>query len=550
MSEATEAASPTGASARPALLVGAGIFLSRVAGFVREAVFAYYFGTSAVGDVWRAALRTPNVIQNLLGEGTLSASFIPVYAAFLEEGREEEAGRFAGAALGILATVSFGLAVVGILVAPPLIRTLFPRWEPWMQDLGIQLVRILFPMTAVLAVTAWALGVLNSHRRFFLSYVAPVAWNLALITTMLVFGTVLGWNAQGRDTDLVVALAWGGLAGAVLQLLVQLPGVIGVLHHFRLSVSRRVAGVQEAIRNFVPVVTARGVVNLSGWVDTILAGLLAVGAINVFGYATTLYVLPISLFGMSLAASELPELSRRRDHPEEVLVPRVRAALERTAFLLIPSTLAYLVLGDVFVAALFQRGAFSLEDTAVVYVVLACFSLGLQASASSRVLSSAFYALRDTKTPARAAYVRVGVSVGLGAALMFPLDRFAVGTQHLGAAGLALATAVAAWIENILLRRSLRGSLGSFTPLKKRLFKMVAAGVVAAGAAVGAKLLLGSAAPYHAGLLVAVLGPGSWLVWPAVAAGTAVVFGVSYLGVASALGIGATTIRSLLRRRG
>ena len=531
-----DGASSDGAGA--AFRVGAGIFSSRLTGFVREAVFAFYFGSSGVADVWRAALRTPNVIQNLLGEGTLSASFIPVYAEFLEEGREEDAGRFAGAALGILSLVAGGLALLGVLAAPLLIRVLFFDWDPWMQELAVRIVRILFPMTAVLVVSAWALGILNTHRRFFVSYVAPVLWNVSMIAVLVTCGTWLGWEAAGRDAELAVALGWGALAGGVLQLGFQLPWVVRHLEHFRLSASRRVAGVREAIRNFVPVVTARGVVNLSGWIDVILAAQLAVGAVAILGYAQILYVLPISLFAMSVAASELPELSRRRQEVRDVLAPRVRAALRRIAFLLIPSTLAYLALGDVLTAALFQRGEFGAADTLVVYGVLACYALGLPASSASRVLSSAFYAVRDTRTPARIAYLRVFVSVALGAALMFPMDRFAVGRLHFGAAGLAMGASVGAWLEYGLLRRRLGDALGPHGPGAGPVVRVVLAGALAVAAGVGADLLLPTPAPgslFLAGFLG--LEPGS--VAPLVrAAETVLPFGVTYLAAAAALGVG------------
>ncbi|MCJ7627969.1 MAG: hypothetical protein MUO50_06220, partial [Longimicrobiales bacterium] len=302
MTRTADTGTSEGRGARAAIWVGAGIFLSKISGLLREVVFARYFGASAVADVWRVALRTPNVIQNLLGEGTLSASLIPVYSEFLEEGREEEAGRFAGASLGILTVVSFSLALLGILLAPVLIPVIYWKWDPWMQDLTITIVRILFPMTAILVISAWALGILNSHRRFFVSYVAPVAWNLALITSMVGAGTYLGWDRMGRDADLVVALAWGALAGGFLQLLVQTPWLLPLLSGFRLSLGRRVTGVREAIRNFLPVVAGRGVVNLSGWIDMILAHILVVGAPAMLGYAQTLYMLPISMFGMAIAA--------------------------------------------------------------------------------------------------------------------------------------------------------------------------------------------------------------------------------------------------------
>ena len=525
-----------GRSARAAFWVGAGIFLSKISGLVREQVLAYYFGASAVADVWRVALRTPNVIQNLLGEGALSASLIPVYAEFLEEGGEEEAGRFAGATLGILTVVSFSLALLGVLLTPYIVPVIYWKFDPWMQDLTVTIVQILFPMTGFLVISAWALGILNSHRRFFVSYVAPVAWNLALVATMVGAGTYLGWHRMGRDADMAVAMAWGALAGGVLQLLVQTPWLFPLLSNFRLSLGRRVAGVREAIRNLLPVVAGRGVVNLSGWLDMFLAHMLVVGAPAMLGFAQILYMLPISLFGMAIAASELPELSRRRGEIEAVLVPRVRGALERLAFLLIPSALAYLLLGEVFVAALFQRGEFGPEETTVTYAILSAYAIGLPASASSRALSSAFYAVRDTRTPAVVAAVRVGLSLAVGLSLMFPLDRLAVGDLRLGAAGLACGSAVGAWVEYALLRRRLSRHLGSHGPKVNRIARFFVAAFIAAAVGFAAKRLLGFSS--EPGFLPSLLGETSPWLDPIAALGTGGAFGVTYLWTASLLGVG------------
>jgi len=496
--------------------VGAGIFLSRIAGFVRDRVTAYYFGTSGLADAWRIALRMPNVIQNLLGEGTLSASFIPVYSEFLEEGREEEAGRFAGAALGILMAVAGTLVLVGVLIAPWMVAVLFFRLDAEKQALTVHLIRILFPMTGILVVSAWALGVLNSHRRFFMSYVAPVFWNLAQIAALIAGGV---YFALG-ERDLVVVLAWGALAGGALQFGVQLPFVVRHLRFFRLSLGRGVTGVPEAIRNFAPVVAARGVVNLGGWVDTILAALLAEGAVAVMGYAQTFYMLPISLFGLSVAASELPELSRMRQHDTEVLAARVATALRRVSYFLIPSAVGYFFLGDVVVGALYQTGAFGSAQTLVTWGVLAAYALGLTASARSRVLSSAYYAIRDTRTPARVATLRVVVSAVAGVSFMFPLDGFGFQRLHLGAVGLALGTSTGAWLEYALLRRALRGRIGPHGPPASDLLRMTVAAALAAATGVGLQLVLPVASPI------------------VVALETLVPFGVVYLAAAAALGLG------------
>lgn len=528
--------------------MGVGIFLSRISGLVREVVFARFFGTGPVADVWRAALRTPNVIQNLLGEGTLSASFIPVYAEFLEQGRDEDAGRFAGAVLGLVTLTAFGSAALGIALAPWVMPLMFPTWPAEQVALLVQVVRVLFVMTAVLVVSAWALGVLNSHRRFLVSYAAPVAWNGALVAALVVFGGLRGWPPE----TLVVALAWGGVVGGVLQLGVQLPFVVPLLRHFRLSVDRRVAGVGEAIRNFLPVVAARGAVNLSGLVDVVLAGLLAAGAVAMLGYAQTLYLFPISLFGMSVAAAELPEMSRSRADASTVLVERVRTALDRLAFVLVPTTLAFLFLGDLFVAAVFQGGRFGPASTVATYAVLGAYTLGLPASAASRMLSSSFYALRDTATPARIAVVRVVVSAAVGLAVMFPLDGLTVArgdeVLRLGAAGLALGAALGSWLEYGLLRRRLRERIGAHAPESGRRWRRWAAGLVGVGAGIAAKALLGSFVPAHEGWVAAVLPPDSRATALVLALGTAGTFGGAYWVAARWLGVG-VPLRSLLRRR-
>lgn len=490
-------------SERSARLVGAGILLSRIAGLARDGVFSHYFGASAAADAFRTALRMPNILQNLLGEGVLSASFIPVYSELLQEGREEDAGRVAGAIFALLFAVAGGLALIGIAAAPLLVSVFTVGFvDDVRYDLTVSLIRIIFPMAGILVLSAWSLGVLNSHRHFFVPYVAPVIWNAAMIATMLLLG------GRFDQAGLAVALAWGALVGGALQLAVQLPSVLRLERSLRIRWDLRLAGVRTAIRNAGPAIAGRGVVNLSAYVDIFLASLLAIGAVSHLLYAQTLYILPISLFGMSVAAAELPELSRQRGGTMEALRLRVNGGLRRIAFLVVPSTVGYLVLGDLIAAAIYQRGEFDPTDTLLVYLVLAGYTIGLIASTSTRLFSSTYFALHDTKTPARYAAVRVTGSAVLGLLLMVQLGETElfgrsfgpygfgfleiprVGGHTLGPVGLSVAAGLSAWLEWALLRRALVPRIGRVGVPGGRILRMFGAAAAAGAAGRAAVILL------------------------------------------------------------
>jgi putative peptidoglycan lipid II flippase len=518
-------APPSGAAA---FVVGLGIFSSRVVGLVRERMLATYFGTSLHADVFSAGLRLPNVLQNLLGEGTLSASFIPAYSALLGQGRTAEAGRVAGAAFALLLALAGAISLLGVLLAPLLVSVFTPGFEGARRELLISVVRILFPMTGVLVLSAWALGILNSHRRFFLPYFAPVLWNAAIIGALVAFGSRLELGA------LVVAAAWGALLGGVLQLVVQLPAVLRLNREIRLSTGRHEPAFKEAVRKAGPAIMGRGVVQLSGYVDLVLATLLAIGAVARLRYAQTLYLLPISLFAMSVAAAALPELARDRAGVVGALRERTAAAVRRVAFFVVPSFVAFVGLGDVLVAGLYRAGEFGAADVEVVWLILIAYSLGLPASTTTRVYQSAFFALRDTATPARAAIVRVIVALTAGGVLMtqfeaitvfgrtIPAGVFAsydVAGVPLGPLGLAGGAALGAWVEWLLLKRVLDAQLGRVGAGASPLTRMLAAALVAAAAGYFANRALRDPGP----VLAAAIASG--------------VFGAVYLAAAAALGL-------------
>ena len=501
---------------RSAFLVGAGILISRIVGLIRQRVFAHYFGLSAAGDAFSAAFRIPNFLQNIFGEGALSASFIPVYAKLLAQDDEEEAAHVANAVLGMLALVTSLIVIAGVLGTPYIIDAIAPGFQGETRELTIRLVRILFPGAGLLVLSAWCLGVLNSHHRFFISYTAPVVWNVAIIGALLIFG--------GRVSQFPLAeyAAWGSVLGSALQFGVQLPTVLRLVRRFRPTLDIASDHVKMVIRNFFPVFMSRGVVQISAFVDAILASFLPTGSVNALMYAQSLYTLPVSLFGMSVSAAELPAMSRAigsADQVAEVLRHRLEGGLRRIAFFIVPSSMAFLALGDVIAAVLYQTGRFTHSDANYIWAILAGSTIGLLASTLGRLYSSTYYALHDTRTPLRYAIVRVILTTVLGYLSALPLPRLLGIDAKWGVAGLTASAGIAGWIEFALLRRSLNVRIGRTGLSASFVIKLWIAALASAGIGWAFKLLLGELHPVP--LAAIVLGG----------------YGVAYFGVTYLLGI-------------
>src|ERR1043165_6985483 len=427
---------------RGAVFVAAGILLSRLAGLVRLQVFAHYFGLeSDAADAFNAAFRIPNFLQNLFGEGALSASFIPVYAALVAREDRREADRLAGAVASILALIVSGIVLVGVLTTPFLIGIIAPGFSGEKRELTIQIVRVLFPGAGLLVLSAWCLGVLNSHYRFLLSYAAPVLWNAAMIGTLVLYG-------HSELPRLAVLLAWGSVGGSALQFAIQVPVVLRVAPQLKFSIAVS-EHVRTVARNFIPVFISRGVVQLSAYIDTLLATLLPTGAVTGLANAQLLYTLPVSLFGMSVSAAELPAMAGAAGidvSGAEAVRRRLDAGLRQIAYFVVPSAVAFLALGDVIAAALLQTGRFRHEDAVYVWGILAGSAVGLLASTLGRLYSSTYYALRDTRTPLRYAVVRVVLTTLLGYLFAIPLPRALGLDPGWGAAGLTASAGIAGWI--------------------------------------------------------------------------------------------------------
>ncbi len=499
-----------------AFWVALGILLSRLFGLLRERVFAHYFGNSDAGDAFKAALKIPNFLQNLFGEGALSASFIPIYSR-LHEKDKEESDRLAKAVFAFLSLSVSLLVLGGVLFTSSLIDVIAPGFSGEKRLLTIRLVRIFFPGVGLLVLSAWCLGILNSHRKFFIPYAAPVIWNLTII------GALLWGGSSQSPTDLAVTAAWGLVVGSLLQFAVQLPATLTLVPLIKVRFRMRSAGVDTVLRNFGPAVLSRGVVQVSAYIDNVLASWLPTGAVSALAYAQTIYLLPISLFGMSISASELPELARTQvgmaENPNnayERLRLRLESALEKVSFYIVPTIVIFFVMGDLVVKTLFKTGQFDEEASRLVWRVLMGSTVGLLATTLGRLYSSSFYALHDTKTPLRFSLLRVLATTGLGVLFAFYLPQ-SLNLQPLwGTVGLTASAGIAGWIEYTLLRRALEKRI-NHTIMEKGLRKLWISAAVAGIAAFLLKKFL-------------VLGPPFVLL--AIEAG---VFGVLYVMIASFL---------------
>src|SRR5204863_5110900 len=380
--------------------------------------------------------------------------------------------------------------------------------------LAVALMRVLFPMSGLMVISAWCLGVLNTHRKFFLSYAAQSLWNVAGIAALVAGATWLvspTLPLPERLSRLSYALAWGTVAGAVLQVAVQLPACRRALGGLAVRFSWRTLGVRDVVVAWLPLLIGAGVAQFSGLIDTLLGTLAGEGGASSLGYAQLLQVLPISLFGASVAQASLPELSRDAIGvgANEQLRSRIAVGFRRIAFFVLPSAFLFAALGPVLVAALFQTGRFGSSDSVLVGGVIAAYGVGLLGQATVKLFATGFYALRDTRTPVKIAAFPLLVGSGLGWLLL----------RWFGPAGIALGSSVGGTLSTVLHLRDLDHRIGSV--LRREHWRAVGAAVLGAAAA--------ALAGFGAASAVAGLGPVPRAL---VAVG---IFGVVYAAVTAAL---------------
>lgn len=485
-----------------AALVSIGILASRFVGLARQKVIAHYLGTGEAADAVAAAFRVGNIAQNLLGEGTLSASFVPIYAKLRLEG-DARAARFARAALGALLVLVVTLSVVGALFAPALTGLIAAGFHGHKRAFTAELVRILFPMTGILVLSAWSLGVLTAHRRFLLPYIAPVVWSVAQIVAVVAAAHLAG---RGEE-DLARAVTWGACAGAVLQLGLMLVPVRRLVGSVAPVLDLHTEGLRDAMVRFPTALAARGVIQISGLIDLAIVSFLGPGANATFQFAQTLYLLPMSVLGTGEAAASLPDLSEQSvDSPEarHRIVKGLTTLLSRVFVLSLAAAAMFLFFGVEVTTLPLRGGKFTGSSTQDVAAVLSAYALGLPANAASRILGTALFARGDTRRPALYALVRVIVSTGVSLALM----------RRFGVPGVVVGAAVAAWVELVLIARGVLRTYGA-TGLSGVPFVRVvlaAAAPVAVGLPVQALLARTSVGPFLSSAIVLAVAGGTFLV--------------------------------------
>lgn len=467
--------------ARSAAVVAAAILMSKLVGLVRQRVTAHFFGTSAVADVIAAAFRAGNLAQNLLGEGTLSASFIPVYAKLRAEKRDAEAVAFARAALGLLFVVVVVVSGLGVAAAPWLAIAVAGGFNPEKLAMTTRLIRIVFPATGFLVLCAWALGVLNAHRKFFLSYAAPMIWSAAQISALFIGGSWLMFSGEA----LARVLALGALVGAGLEMAALLARTKPLLGTLRPTFDHLNEHVRIAARRLPGVLLGRGVIQISGLIDTLLVSFVGTGAASTFIYAQMLYLLPMSLLGTGEAAVSLPEMARdtAKADPEARnarLRKRLGNILTRVGVLGIGAMVVLMVFGVELISLLLRTGRFNAESTSRVAAALRIYGIALIGNASVRLFATTFFALGDTRLPARYAVVRVAASTAISLALMGPF----------GVVGVVGGAVAAAWIEALLLGRKLRHRIGGLGLGELPIARMLVLALVTVAVPYGVKMAL------------------------------------------------------------
>jgi putative peptidoglycan lipid II flippase len=429
--------------ARASVIVMATFLVSRLLGLLRDVVIGAQFGTSGNYDAYVAAFRIPDIIYTLIAGGILVSAFVPTFTDYLAKEDRSGAWRLASAVINLVIIVLIVAAVIAALLAEPIVRYLLaPGFNPEMQALTVNLMRLLLIPPIIFAVSGVVMGILYAHQSFWLPGLAPSMYNLGII-----FGAI----ALVPFLD-VYGLAIGAIIGALLHLLIQVPGLrrVGMQYSTRLAV--RDPGVQEVIRLMLPRMFGVAVVQLNFLVETSLASLIKIeGAVSALNYAWRVMLVPQAVVAQSVATAAFPTFADQYARGQlQQLRSSLAATIRSILFIAIPASIGLLVLCEPIIQLVFERGKFTEESTALVAAALGAYALGLIGHSGVEILVRAFYALHDTKTPVLLGLLSLAINLIISLSLI----------NVLRITGLALANTIAALIEMALLIVMIRKRLG------------------------------------------------------------------------------------------
>ncbi len=421
--------------------------LSRILGYARDSLVANFFGAGAAADAFYAAFRISNLFRRLLGEGALSASFIPVFSEYAEKHGKEETQRFLNIMFTMLLTLLVILTALGIIFAPQVTRVIAMGFErtPDRFALTVSLTRYMFPFLLFISLAALITGVLNAFHSFFLPALAPACLSIAEIGYILAIAPFLS------PTNQVIGLAISVTVGGFSQFFIHIPALFKKGYCLAFDWDLWHKGVRRVGKLMVPATLGLSVDQINAFVDTICASYLVEGSVTALYYSNRVMQLPLALFGIALSQVSLPAMSASVARGDTGQVKKtLNFALRLTLFMILPAMTGLLILGYPIVQTLFEHGKFTPQATAMTNGALLFFSLGLFAYAAVKILASAFYAYQNTRAPVAVAAVCVTVNITLNLVLMGPM----------GVGGLALATATASWINAFILYVLLRRKIG------------------------------------------------------------------------------------------
>jgi putative peptidoglycan lipid II flippase len=471
--------------------------LSRIAGLVREIVAASYFGIKGPMSAFTIAFQVPNLVRSLFADAALQAAFVPVFTDQLEKKGREEAFRVASALVFVIAVVLGTLTALFVLLAPLLMPLFAPGFDQNLTDLTVRLSQILFPIVLLLGFSGLVVGVLNSFDEFAVPALAPLAWNVAIILTLVLLTPAF----HGQDR--VYAYAIGVLIGTVIQLLLPLPWLRRTGFRLVRSFDWRDERVMRVMKLMLPVTLGLGLINFNLSVDSIFGTLISDQAPAAIDKAFRIYMLPQGVFAVALATVIFPTLSRlvARDD-REGLRATLSHGMRQMLFLLVPTTAALLVLSDPITQVVYQRGQFDAAQADLVSEALFYFAFSLPFAGVNLILIRTFFSLQRPWTPTLIALGNLGVNAGLDALLYKPM----------GIGGIPLSTAIVSLVTTVALVAVLRrliGGIDARRTLDVALRIAIAAGLLALTALGVREVLDGALSNSNGAQLLVIAGAGS-----------------------------------------